>query len=246
VIHPAENSPGITPQGFLCSCVLYANERLLGDLLTSFLTTVGQVVVTPLGTMTDGERAACLAASHDLLVVVMDAEAEADGEAGGWDVASAFLEANPQAAVIVAAVLDASFSVPPHLDGRLAAVVDRSDPLRSLWNAVEPIVDAAARRAGATGAGHSGTRKLSDREADVLHLIGEGLTNREISAALELSVQAVRTYRKRIAAKVGAEGPDLMRWAKLAEATMRRSVASNAGDDTAAADAAHGQKPFAL
>lgn len=47
--------------------------------------------------------------------------------------------------------------------------------------------------------------QLSARELQVLRLIGQGVSTREISAALELSIKTVGTYRERIKTKLMLE-----------------------------------------
>ncbi len=45
--------------------------------------------------------------------------------------------------------------------------------------------------------------RLTAREKEVLRLVGEGKTNREIAAALRISVWTVANHRKHICAKLG-------------------------------------------
>jgi two-component system invasion response regulator UvrY len=47
---------------------------------------------------------------------------------------------------------------------------------------------------------------LSDRELQVLRLLGTGLGTAEIAASLSLSMKTVGTYRERLKLKLGAEG----------------------------------------
>lgn len=47
------------------------------------------------------------------------------------------------------------------------------------------------------------TKKLTDREADVLHLLAKGMTNAEIAAALSLSEGTVRNHVSAILDKLG-------------------------------------------
>ncbi|HOK77574.1 MAG TPA: response regulator transcription factor [Verrucomicrobiota bacterium] len=55
---------------------------------------------------------------------------------------------------------------------------------------------------------------LSDREYEVLSMIGEGKTPTEIAKALSLSVKTVSTYRSRIMAKMKLKAtPELIRYA---------------------------------
>ena len=48
-----------------------------------------------------------------------------------------------------------------------------------------------------------GETELTEQERNVLHLIGEGKTNREISATLFLSEKTVRNYVSNILQKMG-------------------------------------------
>ena len=58
------------------------------------------------------------------------------------------------------------------------------------------------------------TEDLSDREAEVLRLIAQGHSNKEIAARLELSVKTVETYKARSMDKLGLTGrADIVRLA---------------------------------
>jgi DNA-binding CsgD family transcriptional regulator len=46
---------------------------------------------------------------------------------------------------------------------------------------------------------------LTDRERDVIRLVGRGLDVQSIADELGLSLQTIRTYEKRLHAKVGAQ-----------------------------------------
>ena len=46
--------------------------------------------------------------------------------------------------------------------------------------------------------------RLTERELDVLKLTAEGLTATQVGVKLHLSSETVRSYRKRIVAKLGA------------------------------------------
>jgi DNA-binding NarL/FixJ family response regulator len=56
-------------------------------------------------------------------------------------------------------------------------------------------------------------RPLSLRESEILRMIGDGLSSAAIAAELNVSLNTVATYRKRIAAKLGTKGNQLTRWA---------------------------------
>ena len=56
---------------------------------------------------------------------------------------------------------------------------------------------------------------LTPRERDVLHLIGEGLSNSQISEVLQLAVHTVETHRRNLSGKLGLKGAELVRYATL-------------------------------
>ena len=59
-----------------------------------------------------------------------------------------------------------------------------------------------------------GSTELSDRETEVLQLIAEGHTNKEIATRLKLSVKTVETYKTRSMEKLGLSGrADIVRFA---------------------------------
>jgi FixJ family two-component response regulator len=49
----------------------------------------------------------------------------------------------------------------------------------------------------------------------VLHLIGQGLSNFQISETLQLSVHTVETHRRNLSGKLGLKGAELVRYATL-------------------------------
>jgi len=56
---------------------------------------------------------------------------------------------------------------------------------------------------GVTASEQARIGRLSEREAEVFHLLGDGLKSQEIARRLSLSVKTVDTYRERIKDKLG-------------------------------------------
>lgn len=60
----------------------------------------------------------------------------------------------------------------------------------------------------------AGFEHLSDRELNVLKLLGVGMSTREIATDLNLSVKTVETYRENLKTKLGLkDSPELIRYA---------------------------------
>lgn len=69
-------------------------------------------------------------------------------------------------------------------------------------------------------------RQLSEREEQVLRLIGFGFTNREIAARLGVSIKTAETFRARICQKLGLHSR-----AELVQYALRMGLVSAEGDD---------------
>ena len=50
-----------------------------------------------------------------------------------------------------------------------------------------------------------GVQSLSDRELEIFHLLGTGLSTRDVAASLGLSVKTVETHREHIKRKLGVK-----------------------------------------
>ncbi len=80
-------------------------------------------------------------------------------------------------------------------------------------------------RRGITGAASpvSEVESLSDRELEVLELIGRGMTTREIADRLSLSVKTIEAHREHIKRKLNLDsGLKLNRWATLWNANQQK------------------------
>src|SRR4051794_40187984 len=74
------------------------------------------------------------------------------------------------------------------------------------------LANSLLRRRASTA--RSGTTALSDRESEVLRLIAQGHSNKEIAARLNLSVKTIETYKTRSMEKTGLRSRiDIVRYA---------------------------------
>lgn len=65
--------------------------------------------------------------------------------------------------------------------------------------------DSRTRADGGEGRGDHSTSPLTDREREVLRLISEGFSNKQIARALSITIRTVKTHVASILAKLGAE-----------------------------------------
>ncbi len=67
---------------------------------------------------------------------------------------------------------------------------------------------------GGPDAGESAIERLSDRELEVFHLIGQGYGTRQIAERLHLSIKTIETYREHIKEKLNlADANELLQYA---------------------------------
>jgi len=72
----------------------------------------------------------------------------------------------------------------------------------------------------------SRARPLSTREAEVLRLLAQGYSNREVAHRLGISTKTVETFRARVSHKLGLQGrPALVRYAVITGVLTPESVA---------------------
>ena len=134
-----------------------------------------------------------------------------------WEpVVQDFLRRNNKGSVLFLTALATSFVPPSWLGSALLGVLDKSRAWVDLIALVSQCQrQASAGRSGTASAGMASLERLSPREQRVLHLLGQGLSNRELALALGLSLGTVESYRKSICSKLGISGAELVRLAVL-------------------------------
>lgn len=99
---------------------------------------------------------------------------------------------------------------PAWLAARRHVVVGRDESLEVLLRKLDSLFSEWAGKAASAADRLPRHRPLTDREAEVVSLLGEGLTTKEIATVLGLSPHTVQTHRKRIAEKLGRLGPPIV------------------------------------
>jgi len=197
-------------------CVLVEDQMMFLQLLVAMLR--GQQGIDVVGTalsVAEG-REVCLELRPDVLIFDL---ALPDGR--GSVVAEALLAVQPSARLIVLSGEASSFICPAPLRFALSAVVDKTRAYGTLSQEVAAL--SRRHRDKPSGAepdpaaldAEMARQSLTPREQELFRLIGCGLSNREIAAALHLSQRTVETHRKNIVAKLGVSGPELVRLAAL-------------------------------
>ena len=136
----------------------------------------------------------------------------------GFGVARALHEAWPSIAVVALAVREADDDVVSWAEAGVSGLVSRNASLAELLDAVSAAVDdrvlcspavaaALLRRVAALsveGTRHDGP-PLTRREREIVRLIGDGLSNKEIAGALHIELATVKNHVHNILEKLGVE-----------------------------------------
>jgi LuxR family transcriptional regulator, maltose regulon positive regulatory protein len=85
----------------------------------------------------------------------------------------------------------------------MTALLRRVAKQRSRWGYVRRLLNAGSRAGGTTPAGQRLVEPLSERELDVLRLLGSDLDGPDIARELSVSLNTMRTHTKSIYAKLG-------------------------------------------
>ncbi|MCE9629848.1 MAG: LuxR C-terminal-related transcriptional regulator [Planctomycetia bacterium] len=118
-------------------------------------------------------------------------------------VARRFIDLNPRGRVLVVTGQTSDFVCPTWLNPNLQALISKDDAFDSLRCELDDLTGSETRPASSQ---NTSTQALTEREAEVFGLIGDGLTTREIAERLGLSEHMVQTHRKRIATRLCTSG----------------------------------------
>ncbi len=165
------------------------------------------------GEARDGRTALRLASSLRPDVVVLDISMP---ELSGLEVARALLADQPACRILIMTVQEDRATLRQLLDLGVAGYLVKRSAADELLRAIHAVAAGgtyldpaiAGKVVGSGGQGPHRTSgvptvELSERETDVLRLIANGHSNKEISARLGVSVKTVETYKARAMDKLG-------------------------------------------
>lgn len=180
--------------------VIAEDQALLRGALSSLLSLEPDIEVV--ASASDGREALALVREHAPDVLVADIEMPV---LTGLDVADALRKQGDQTRVLIVT----TFARPGYLQRALQAgvlgYVLKDSPSEDLADAVRKV--AAGQRAVAAELAETAWSlpvTLTARERDILRLVEEGRTNKEIARTLALSPGTVRNYLAEAASKLGA------------------------------------------
>lgn len=182
-------------------CVILEDQGLLADLLRQDLDRIpGLSVVGVARSVEEGKRL-CRSQRPDLLLMDLLLP---DGQ--GVEVAEQLLQEKPAAQVVVLSAQCDRLFCSRRLHAAILAVVDKGTAIDSLHLILEREV---CRQRGSVE-NDDPLGALTERERQVLALIGQGLSSAEIAARLNISLLTARTHRRNITAKLGFSGAELV------------------------------------
>jgi len=203
-LHAGVSEP---PASRTMSCVVVEDQVMFLDLLAGLLMVRPRLhVAAQVGDLASGVTA-CRRLKPDLLVLDL---ALPDGD--GLEVAREFLDVRPDGRVIVLSGHASDFVCPAWLNAGLQAVISKNAAFDVLRRELDELLGTLpVPVAGRAESDPVMSRSLTEREAEVFVLMGDGLSTAEIAARLNVSEHTVHTHRKRMAAKLGTQGDELVR-----------------------------------
>lgn len=170
--------------------VLAEDQEMVLSAFASLLELEEDVEVV--ATARNGEEALDAVRTHQPDVLLTDIEMPG---LSGLDVARKLAEEKPEIPVVIFTTFARSGYLRQALDAGVAGYILKDAPISDLVDALRRVHQGERVVAPELAvAAWEGTTPLTDRERDVLRLVGEGLPNSDISERLHLSEGTVRNY----------------------------------------------------
>jgi len=173
----------------------------------------------------NGRAAAELVVLHEPDIAILDLSMP---ELNGLDATRRILAARPETSVLILTAHESEQLVREVLSAGARGYVLKSDAGRILVRAVEALLEGqtfftskVARlvlegylRGGGSGEPQDSATTLSVREREIVQLLAEGASNKEVARSLGISVKTAETHRSNIMRKMGfASLSDLVKYA---------------------------------
>jgi DNA-binding NarL/FixJ family response regulator len=182
-------------------CVILEDQGLLADLLKQDLERIPALSVVGVARSVREGRQLCQRHRPDLLLMDLLLP---DGQ--GVEVAEQLVQEKPTARVVVLSAQSDRLSCSRRLHAAILAVVDKGAAIDSLHH----ILQREVRRHRGCGEQDDPLETLTERERQVLSLIGQGLSSAEIAERLNITTLTARTHRRNITAKLGFTRAELV------------------------------------
>jgi DNA-binding NarL/FixJ family response regulator len=174
----------------------------------------------------NGREAVRLADRHRPQVVIMDI---AMPEMNGLESTRQIRQVQPETKILILTVYDSEQIVREVLNAGADGYLLKSDAGRDLLTAVEAVLggkpffttsvarlvlDGFLRSPGHSHTHRDSTERLSPREREVVQLLAEGRTSKQVATAMGISPRTAETHRKNLMQKLGCHSvADLVRFA---------------------------------
>jgi DNA-binding NarL/FixJ family response regulator len=176
------------------------------------------------GEAADGRQAIQLSANLKPDIVILDF---AMPVLNGIETTRQILAENPETRVLILSMHESEQIVREVLQAGAQGYLLKSDAGRDLVRAIEALLDnktyftsSVARMlvdgflTATKGEGPPGAARLSPREREIVQMLAEGRSNKEIASALGISVNTVETHRAKVMQKMGFRSiTELVRYA---------------------------------
>lgn len=189
--------------------VLADDHKIFRQALRTLMTREGIEVV---GEASDGDEAVALSKQYQPDVAVLDFGMP---RMNGIDAARQILEVSPKTQTVLLTMHDDESLALEALRAGMRGYLRKTQPAEELVTTVQEVARGAIHLSGgmsktalnayATGA-KSAPDPLTDREREVLRMIAEGKTTREIAKELKLSPKTVESHRNRLMQKLEIHG----------------------------------------
>lgn len=160
-------------------------------------------------TATTGKEAMGLIEQRHFELYILDMELP---DADGFDLIQYVLHRNKDAKILIDTVHDEIWTVKRLAESGVKGVILKTADTNELAKAIQSILEGKLYfcphfkkiLAYALCVGNA-SENLSSREIEVLHLIAQGLSTREIAEQLCLSINTIESHRKNLFVKLGAK-----------------------------------------